>query len=324
MRLIFMGSPEFAVPSLKKLASIHEISSVYSQPPRASGRGMAERLTAVAEAATELGISARWPISLKAADIQAEIASETPDAIIVVAYGLLLPQAVLDIPKYGCINGHASLLPRWRGAAPIQRAIEAGDTQTGITTMQMEAGLDTGPMLLTHPTTIDNDDTAGTLHDRLADMTATCLVETLDALQAGALSPQTQADDGITYAAKINTQETEIDFNQTAEALAYKIRAFSPFPGCWLMGKSGKRLKLLMAQDAAISASKYSPSSYPKGTYPNGIYLGQSETGDLLISAAEGAIAVRQLQPAGKKPMPARDFLNGKALVIGQSIHDQL
>ena len=147
-------SPDFAVPSLKKLSDIHEISAVYSQPPRASGRGMTERPTAVAAAAMELGIPAHWPLSLRNAETIAEITSEAPDAIIVVAYGLLLPQSVLDIPKYGCINGHASLLPRWRGAAPIQRAIEAGDTQTGITTMQMEAGLDTGPMLLTHPTRI--------------------------------------------------------------------------------------------------------------------------------------------------------------------------
>lgn len=314
MRLIFMGSPDFAVPSLKYLASKHDITSVYSQPPRASGRGMTERLTPVAAAASDLGIPARWPLSLKSDMVQQEIADETPDAIIVVAYGLLLPQAVLDIPKYGCINGHASLLPRWRGAAPIQRAIEAGDTKTGITTMQMEAGLDTGPMLIRHMTEISDADSAGTLHDRLADMTATCLGETLDALSTGALSSTVQPDDGITYAAKINTQETEIDFHQSAQDLACKIRAFSPFPGCWIMGKSGKRMKLLMAKTSDQAKAEDMP----------GTYLGQADDGGLRIQAGDGVISISHIQPAGKKPMAAQDFLNGKPLTAGQLLSDQI
>ena len=317
MRLIFMGSPDFAVPSLKHLASQHEILSVYSQPPRASGRGMTERPTAVAAAAGDLDIPARWPLTLKPAEIQDEILNDAPDAIIVVAYGLILPQAVLDIPKFGCINGHASLLPRWRGAAPIQRAIEAGDSQTGVTTMQMEAGLDTGPMLVHQTTDIMAEDTASSLHDRLAEMTADCLSQTLDALSAGKLISTPQPQDGITYAAKINTSETEIDFHMAARDLAHKIRAFSPVPGCWILGHSGKRMKCLMANaeaNAKADASVYSP----------GTYLGQADDGGLLVATADGVINLTIVQPAGKKPMPASDFLNGKLLNSGKLLAEQV
>lgn len=321
MRLIFMGSPDFAVPSLKQLARHHEIVSVYSQPPRASGRGMTERLTPVAAAATDMGIAARWPLSLKSDDVQTEIAADKADAIIVVAYGLLLPQAVLDIPKFGCLNGHASLLPRWRGAAPIQRAIEAGDRQTGITSMQMEAGLDTGPMLLHQTTDITPEDTASSLHDRLADMTADCLVQTIDALSAGTLTSTPQPEDGITYAAKINTSETEIDFTMDANSLANKIRAFSPAPGCWLLGNSGKRMKILMARAIADTDGKMHDTV---AAATPGTYLGQADDGTLLVATSSGIIAISTLQPAGKKPMLARDFLNGRPLALGEILAEQV
>lgn len=313
MRLIFMGSPDFAVPSLHQLALKHQIISVYSQPPRASGRGMAERLTPVAQAATDLGIPTFWPLSLKEADIQNRIIADAPDAIIVVAYGLLLPQAVLDIPKFGCINGHASLLPRWRGAAPIQRAIEAGDSQSGITTMQMEAGLDTGPMLLHQTTDISLADTARSLHDRLADMTADCLAKTLEAVSDNTLTPAAQPYEGITYASKINTSETEIDFAIPAAMLANKIRAFSPVPGCWILGQSGKRMKMLHAF-ATSTATSATP----------GTYLGSSEDGSILVAAADNILQISEIQPAGKKRMFARDFLNGRALTLGQLLAEQV
>ncbi len=319
MRLIFMGSPDFAVPSLLKLADSHQIAAIYSQPPRRSGRGMTEKLTPVAIAAQQLGLPIYWPISLSDPSVQQEIAGFNPDAIIVLAYGLLLPQAVLDIPKLGCINGHPSLLPRWRGAAPIQRAIASGDTQTGVTTMLMDAGLDTGPMLLQQITPIHSADTARSLHDRLAEMTAHCLSDTLEQLTASTLSSTPQSANGVTYAPKITTSETELDFSQTPAELCCQIRAFSPIPGCWLQGASGKRLKLLMAQPVSPEIS---------ANHISGIYLGLGDDGGLHISAggegAGGAISLSQLQPAGKKPMSARDFLNGQPLIAGTLLAQQV
>ena len=320
MRLIFMGSPDFAVPSLEKLAAVHDITSVYTQPPRQSGRGMQQTPTAIAKKATELSLPVRWPDSLKDKAVQDEIAAEQPEAIIVVAYGLLLPQAILDIPVYGCINGHASLLPRWRGAAPIQRAIEAGDAETGTMAMLMEAGLDTGPVLAERRTPIETGDTAASLHDRLALLSADCLADTIADISAKGLHPTPQSETGISYAAKINTSETELDFHQSAHSLACKIRAFSPYPGCWIKGQSGQRLKCLMAG----IASDQLPAGLTHTDIRPGDYLGQAADGGLLMATGDGLLSISTLQPAGKKPMSARDFLNGRPLIDGQPLAAQV
>ena len=314
LKIIFMGSPDFACPSLKRLAELHEILHVFTQPPRASGRGMSLRKTAVAELAESYDFPVSWPTSLKDDEVQAMMRALKADLFVVVAYGLLLPKAVLDIPRLGCVNGHASLLPRWRGAAPIQRAIEAGDSQTASCAMMMEEGLDTGPVILCHKTDITDDDTASSLHDRLAEITADCLAEAVTMLADGTAKPQAQSNEGICYAAKITKKEAEIDFSRPAAHLKQHIHAFSPFPGAFIEGASGQRLKCLLAS-----------LSDKKTTDDYGSYLGQDETGGLMVACGDGKVLTIDLvQPAGKKPMRAADYLRGRSLHKHQSVKEQI
>ena len=314
LKIIFMGSPDFACPSLKRLAELHEIVHVFTQPPRASGRGMALRKTAVAELADAYDIPVSWPTSLRDDDVQFKMRALEAELFVVVAYGLLLPKAVLDIPRLGCVNGHASLLPRWRGAAPIQRAIEAGDSQTASCAMMMEEGLDTGPVILCHKTDITDDDTASSLHDRLAEITADCLAEAVTMLADGTAKPKAQSSEGVCYAAKITKKEAEIDFNRPAAQLKNHIHAFSPFPGAFIEGASGQRLKCLLAS-----------LSDGKTANDHGNYLGQDETGGLMVSCGDGTVlTINSLQPAGKKPMTAADYMRGRSLQKHQSLKEQI
>ncbi|WFE75109.1 methionyl-tRNA formyltransferase [Roseinatronobacter sp. S2] len=296
MRVIFMGTPDFSVAALDAVHAAHDVVCVYTQPPRPAGRGKQPRPTAVHARADALGLPVRHPVSLKDAQAQAEFAALGADVAVVVAYGLILPQTVLDAPRMGCLNIHASLLPRWRGAAPIQRAIMAGDDDTGICIMQMEAGLDTGPVLLFDSTPIGDDDTAQTLHDRLSQMGAGLIVRALDKLPD--LTPQPQPETGITYAAKIDKAEARIDWTRPADEVARQIRALSPFPGAWCETPLG-RLKLLQAQ--AVD-----------GTGAPGEVL----TG-LTIACGKGAVQVTDVQREGKRAMSAAELLRGAGSVTG-------
>jgi len=310
LRLIFMGSPDFSVPSLTQLAAHHDVVAVWTQPPRKSGRGMKLTPTPIAREAERLGIECFWPERLTDEAEQARIAAYNCDVAIVVAYGLILPQAVLDIPRFGCINGHASLLPRWRGAAPLQRALEAGDTMTGVTAMQMEKGLDTGPMLETLKFDIKPKMTSGMLHDKLSVMTADVLIMTLAKLTAGCLVPKPQPEEGVTYAAKISAGDAALDLQDSAVNCARIICAYSPVPGAWLTTAEG-RLKLFSATAQPASGTIFPPTTY----------LGMDEDGNMRLSCgATSELLVGEVQPAGKQKMPAQDFINGYRLQVGRSI----
>lgn len=302
MRIIFMGTPEFSVTVLDALvAAGHEIACVYTQPPRPAGRGQAERPSPVHARADALGIIVRRPKNLRTPEAQAEFAALDADIAVVVAYGLILPQAVLDAPKRGCLNIHASLLPRWRGAAPIQRAIMAGDSETGVCIMQMEAGLDTGPVLLRRVIPIGQDETAGTLHDRLAALGAAAITEALDGLDT--LTPEPQPEMGITYAQKIDKAEARVDWTRPATDIDRQIRGLSPFPGAWTM-IGGKRVKLL--------ASRLGQGIGAPGMVLSG----------LTIACGQGAVAVTALQPEGKPRMSAEAYLRGARIAPGIVIGD--
>ena len=310
LRLIFMGSPDFSVPSLTQLAAHHDVVAVWTQPPRKSGRGMKLTPTPIAREAERLGIECFWPERLTDEAEQARIAAYNCDVAIVVAYGLILPQAVLDIPRFGCINGHASLLPRWRGAAPLQRALEAGDTMTGVTAMQMEQGLDTGPMLEKLKIDIKPKMTSGILHDKLSVMTADVLIMTLAKLTAGCLVPKPQPEEGVTYAAKISAEDAALDLQDSAVNCARIICAYSPVPGAWLTTAEG-RLKLFSATAQPASGTIFPPATY----------LGMNEDGNMRLSCgATSELLVGEVQPAGKQKMPAQDFINGYRLQVGRSI----
>ena len=298
MRIIFMGTPDFAVPSLTALARAnHEIACVYTQPPRPGGRrGKQLTKTPVHVEAERLGIEVRHPASLKGAEAQAEFAALEAELAVVAAYGLILPQPILDAPTRGCINVHASILPRWRGAAPIQRAILAGDEGTGITLMQMEAGLDTGPMLATVRTQVE-DKTAGELTDELAQLGARLLVGQLEDLDA--LRPIPQDDEEATYAAKIDKAEARIDWGAEAATVLRQVRAFAPAPGAWFM-LGEDRVKLHAAELA-------------EGTGAPGEILDQAMT----IACGMGAIRPLRLQKAGKPAMEVDEFLRGNAAEPG-------
>jgi len=292
-----MGTPHFAVPTLDALVQAgHDVVAVYSQPPSRSGRGKKERPSPVHARAQELGIAVRHPASLKGAEEQAAFAALEADVAVVAAYGLLLPQAVLDAPRHGCLNVHGSLLPRWRGAAPIHRAVQAGDAETGVTIMLMEGGLDTGPMLLKGATPIDRK-TTGELHDELAEMGARLMVEALARIDT--LVPQPQDSALATYAPKIAKAEAKLDFNKPAAMLEREVRAFSPFPGSWFE-LDGERIKLLRAE--LVDAE-----GVP------GMVLDDR----LTIACAQGAIRPVMLQRAGKPAMALDDFLRGNAVVVG-------
>ena len=303
MRIVFMGTPAFSVPVLAALAQVgHEILCVYCQPPRPAGRGKRERLAPVHAHAKALGLPVRHPTSLKAPEAQANFAALDADIAVVVAYGLILPQAVLDAPNHGCLNIHASLLPRWRGAAPIHRAVMAGDTETGVCIMQMQAGLDTGPVLLRRATGIGTRDTTAILHDRLSQMGAALIVEALDGLDT--LTPEPQPATGVTYANKISKSEARIDWAQPAIEVDRQIRGLSPFPGAWTRVR-GERVKLLAS----------------------GLAAGQGAPGQLLddrltVATGSGAVRITRLQRAGKGAQDASELLRGWALGPGDVMGD--
>src|SRR6056297_3515902 len=294
MRLVFMGTPGFAVPALQALhAAGHEIAAVYSQPPRPAGRGKKPRPSPVQAAAEALGLEVRTPERLRDAEAQAEFSALEADAGVVAAYGLILPRAVLDAPKLGCWNVHASLLPRWRGAAPIQRAILAGDAETGVCIMRMEPGLDTGPVALREATPIGAEDDAGTLHDRLAEIGARLIVQAMARLEAGTLETTPQPEAGVTYADKIDKAEARIDWTRPAEAVGRQVRAFAPAPGAWTE-IDGERLRVLAARPEAGEGVP-----------------GETLDDALRVACGEGALRVTRAQRAGRGAGPAEELLRG-------------
>jgi methionyl-tRNA formyltransferase len=296
MRIVFMGSPDFAVPSLDALVEAgHEIACVYTQPPRPAGRGKAEQKTAVHKRAEELGLEVRCPRTLKDSEEQARFAEIDADLAVVAAYGLILPRPILETPKAGCINVHASLLPRWRGAAPIQRAILAGDEVTGVTIMRMEEGLDTGPMLLKRETEVDRK-TAGDLATELAGMGASALVEWLD----NPAPAEAQPEDGATYASKIDKSEARIDWSRSSEEIERQVRAFAPSPGAWFEA-NGERVKLLEASTAGETSG------------PPGKVLDDS----LSIACGSGTIRPLRVQRSGRGVMTPGELLRGFAIPEG-------
>ncbi len=301
LRLVFMGTPDFALPTLAALIGAgHDIAAVYTQPPRPAGRGRQPRPSPVQRAAEAHGIAVHAPASLKSAEAQAAFAAHGADAAVVVAYGLILPQAVLDAPRLGCFNLHASLLPRWRGAAPIQRAIMAGDAESGVTVMRMEAGLDTGPMLAASRVAICPDMTAGALHDRLAEIGAGLMVETLADLAAGRIEAVPQPEDGVTYAAKIDKAEARLDWRRPAAELARLVRGLNPFPGAWFEA-DGQRVKLHAAEAV-------------EGDGAPGTLLDDG----LTVACGDGALRLTSMQRAGKGVMDAAEFLRGFPLPKGR------
>ncbi|MCI2399737.1 methionyl-tRNA formyltransferase [Aliiroseovarius subalbicans] len=291
MKVVFMGTPEFSVPVLEALvAAGHEIVAVYCQPPRPAGRGKKDRPTPVHARALELGLEVRHPVSLRTAEAQAEFAALGADIGVVVAYGLILPQAILDAPARGCLNIHASLLPRWRGAAPIHRAILSGDAETGICIMQMDAGLDTGPVLLRDALEIGVEETTAQLHDRLSAVGARLIVQALGQLDS--LTPVAQPDDGVTYAQKIDKTEARIDWTRPAVEVDRLIRGLSPFPGA-KCDIGGEQVKLLTSR---LADGQGTPGQVLHG---------------LVIACGDGAVEVLSAQRPGKRAMQAQDFLRG-------------
>jgi methionyl-tRNA formyltransferase len=292
MKIIFMGTPNFSVPVLDALHSRHEILAVYCQPPRPAGRGKADRPSPVQARAEALGLPVRHPVSLRNEEAVQDFAALGADVAVVVAYGLILSQSVLDAPRLGCLNIHASLLPRWRGAAPIQRAIMAGDSETGVCIMQMEAGLDTGPVLLREAVKIGAEETTAELHDRLSALGARLIVEALERLPLPAVP---QPEEGVTYAAKIDKTEARVDFKRPAVEVDRLIRGLSPFPGAWVEVK-GERVKLLRSR---LAEGRGTPGQVLRG---------------FTIACGQGAIEVLEAQREGKRPMPAVDILRGLVL----------
>ena len=300
MRLIFAGTPEFAAQALSAIvAAGHEVSLVLTQPDRPAGRGMSLQPSAVKKVALEHGIEVFQPLTLKDAEAQAKIAAVGAEVMVVAAYGLILPQAVLDLPRFGCINIHGSLLPRWRGAAPIQRALLAGDAETGVCIMQMEAGLDTGPVLLRGAFPIEATDTTASLHDRLAALGASLCVEALGKLP---LPAEAQPAEGVTYAHKIEKAEAAIDWTKSAAELDRHIRAFNPFPGAQAVF-AGQTVKLWQARPVAGSGLAGTVLAVDKQR--------------VVVACGEGALAVSELQKAGGKRLPVQQFLAGHPLKVG-------
>lgn len=304
MRVIFAGTPPFAAAALEALAAAgHDIVLVLTQPDRPAGRGMKLTPSAVKQAALARGLPVYQPTSLKTPEAQAELRAVSADVMVVAAYGLILPQAVLEMPRLGCLNIHASLLPRWRGAAPIQRAILAGDAETGITIMQMDVGLDTGAMLAKTAVPIRESDTAASLHDRLAAAGAAAIVGAL--ANYPALVPEEQDDAQATYAAKLSKEEARLDWRQPAEALARAVRAFNPAPGAWT-GLDGAPLKIWAAQPV------------PGSGQPGEVL--RAEVDQLVVACGSGALALQEVQPAGGKRMAAAAFLAGRPLARGSRV----
>jgi methionyl-tRNA formyltransferase len=305
LRLVFMGTPDFAVPTLAAIAARgHDVAAVYTRAPKASGRGMELRPTPVEQAARGYGIPVLTPATLRTPEAQEEFRAHRADAAVVVAYGLILPKPVLDAPRLGCFNVHASALPRWRGAAPINRALMAGDMETGVAVMRMEEGLDTGPTALTARVDVDGDTTAGELHDTLASVGASLMVLALDKLEHGTLGVAPQPEEGVTYAAKIDKNETRIDWTRPWRAVHDHCRGLSPFPGAWFelpgTGKEAVRIKVLRTTKG-------------DGAGPPGTVLDDK----LTIACGDGAVRILDLQRAGRQPMQAEEFLRGTPLAVG-------
>jgi methionyl-tRNA formyltransferase len=304
LRLIFMGTPDFAVPTLLELvAHGHEITAVYTRVAKPAGRGMKLQPTPVEQEARRLGIPVATPVTLKTAEAAAEFRAHHVEAAVVVAYGMILPQAILDAPPLGCFNLHASLLPRWRGAAPINRAIMAGDAETGVMVMKMDAGLDTGDVAMAERLAITDAMTAADLHDALAPLGGDLMVRAMGALERGKLQLTRQSDQGVTYAAKIEKAEARIDWNEPARAVLRHVHGLSPFPGAWCeMGIEGEQVRAKILRCAMAD--------------------GSGVPGDVLddrltVACKEGAIRILELQRAGKAPMKAEDFLRGTPLKAG-------
>ena len=299
-----MGTPDFAVPSLKLLAAQYNILAVYSQPPRPNGRGMRTIESPIQSTAKKLNLKTMTPHTLKSDDVFDEYKKLKPDVVVVVAYGLILPEKYLKIPKFGCVNGHASNLPRWRGAAPIQRAIEAGDTTSGSCIMIMEKGMDTGPILLSKKINIENNDTSKSLHDKLSDLTAQLLEESLYKYTKGILLPQKQEIEGIKYAHKIKKIESEIDWNLTALEISNKVRAFYPFPGTFTNGPNGL-IKIITTQ------SNNDVHDQPPGTILN---IGKK----IFVACGNNTtLEILEVQKPGKNVISTLAYLNGIQLSVG-------
>ncbi len=307
LRVIFMGTPQFAVPTLSEIAGAgHEIAAVYTQPARPAGRGMEARKSPVQVFAESLGVPVLSPTSLKSAETQAAVRAHHADAAVVVAYGLILPKEVLSAPRCGCLNLHGSALPRWRGAAPIQRAIMAGDTETAAMVMRMDEGLDTGPICLAERIDVGPDMTAGELHDRMSLVGAGLVVRALAALERDSLDCVPQPTQGITYAPKIDKSEAQIDFTRPAKDVHNLIRGLSPFPGAWFSaGPAGGRERIKVLR-----------STLAEGAGEPGVVLDSA----LTIACGQGAVRLLTVQRAGRRPVPAEEFLRGFSLAIGSRL----
>ena len=307
MRVVFMGTPEFATALLKEIVERgHDVAAVYTQPPRPAGRGMAEKKSSVQEFAERAGLMVRAPKSLRGAQEQADFAALGADVGVVAAYGLLLPGPILDAPKHGCLNLHGSLLPRWRGAAPIQRAIMAGDAESGVMVMKMDEGLDTGPVALTARTPIGPDMTAGELHDRLAELGAPLMAEALELLAKGELRFTPQSEDGACYARKIDKSEARIDWRRPAGELHNLARGLTPFPGAFFeadLGHGAERVKVLRTR-------------VETGAGAPGVVLDDQG----LVACGEGALRLLRVQRAGKGEMGIEEFLRGRKLGRGATL----
>jgi methionyl-tRNA formyltransferase len=302
LRIVFAGTPDFSVPALDALhAAGHEITAVYTQPDRPAGRGQSLNESPVKRRAIELGLPLEQPATLRTAEAAADLAAHRPELMVVVAYGLILPPAILGVPRLGCLNIHASLLPRWRGAAPIQRAILAADTTTGITIMQMDAGLDTGAMLLVRPLPIGARESGGQLHDRLAALGADSIVAAVEQCLAGRLEAVRQPEEGATYAAKIRKQEAVIDWRQSAAQIDRQVRAFNPWPVAETRWQ-GQQLRIWEAESVAADG----------GVEPGRVL--EAKDGRLLVAAGEGALQLRRVQLAGRRAMTPAEFLNAHPL----------
>lgn len=307
LRVIMMGTPDFAVPTLRAIADAgHRVVCAYSQPPRPAGRGQQVQPSPVHTAAEALGIPVRTPKTLRTAEAQADFAALDADVAVVAAYGLILPQPVLDAPRLGCVNVHGSLLPRWRGAAPIQRSILAGDAETGITIMQMDAGLDTGAMLLKEAVPITPTTTASSLHDDLAALGARMIVTALAGLSAGTLAGEPQPEDGVTYAAKLTREDGRLDWSRDAAFVERQVRALTPWPGCWFdlgSGSGTERIKVLAAEPAGEAA---------------GAAAGTLLDGRMTVACGDGwAVRLVRVQRPGKAPVDGEAFLRGFAVPAG-------
>ncbi|MHB2166676.1 methionyl-tRNA formyltransferase [Alsobacter sp. R-9] len=304
LRVVFMGTPDFAVPTLSAIVGHgHEVVAAYTRAPAKAGRGMEERRSPVHEAALRFGIPVFTPANLRGDEAAADFAAHGADVAVVVAYGMILPESILSVPAMGCLNLHASLLPRWRGAAPIQRAIMAGDAETGVAVMQMEKGLDTGPVAMVERVAIPDDMTAGELHDRLATLGADLMARALAALSRGGLTFRAQPSEGVTYAAKISNEDSRIDWAQPARHVHDLIRGLSPFPGAFTsvdLGRGPERMKVLRAEPA-------------EGTGAPGTALDDV----LTIACGSGAVRLLQVQRSGSRAMAAGDFLRGQPVPAG-------